>query len=57
MLSLLNFSLVLQEDEEEEEDIDSLVSFHKSTMASSTYSLRSSKVRMTDIITACKVAA
>ncbi|KAM6924271.1 synaptotagmin-like protein 4 [Xenentodon cancila] len=31
------------QDEEQEEDIDSLVSFHKSTMASSTSSLRGSK--------------
>ncbi|XP_070769209.1 synaptotagmin-like protein 4 isoform X2 [Enoplosus armatus] len=35
--------LDIQEDGEEEEDIDSLVSFHKRTMASSSSSLRSSK--------------
>ncbi|XP_040903811.1 synaptotagmin-like protein 4 [Toxotes jaculatrix] len=35
--------LDIQEDEEEEEDIDSLVSFHKRTMASSSSSLHSSK--------------
>lgn len=33
------------EEGEEEEDIDSLVSFHRRTMASSTSSLRSSKVK------------
>ena len=43
------FFVVLQEEEEEEEDIDSLVSFHKRTMASSTSSLRSSKVRIADL--------
>ncbi|XP_078116432.1 synaptotagmin-like protein 4 isoform X1 [Sander vitreus] len=35
--------LDIQEDGEEEEDIDSLVSFHKKTMASSSYSLHSSR--------------
>ncbi|KAK5864599.1 hypothetical protein PBY51_015830 [Eleginops maclovinus] len=35
--------LDIQEDGEEEEDIDSLVSFHKRSMASSSYSLHSSK--------------
>lgn len=35
--------LDIQEDGEEDEDIDRLVSFHKRTMASSTYSLHSSK--------------
>lgn len=35
--------LDFQEDEEEEEDIDTLVNFHKRTMASSTSSLQSSK--------------
>ncbi|XP_042348902.1 synaptotagmin-like protein 4 [Plectropomus leopardus] len=35
--------LDIQEDGEEEEDIDRLVNFHKRTMASSTYSLHSSK--------------
>ncbi|KAI3351601.1 hypothetical protein L3Q82_020441, partial [Scortum barcoo] len=35
--------LDIQEDGEEEEDIDSLVNFHKRTMASSSSSLRSSK--------------
>lgn len=34
-----------QEDEEEDEDIDSLVSFHKRSMASSYSSLHSSKVK------------
>ncbi|XP_034738861.1 synaptotagmin-like protein 4 isoform X1 [Etheostoma cragini] len=34
--------LDIQEDGEEDEDIDSLVSFHKKTMASSSYSLHSS---------------
>ncbi|XP_068571173.1 synaptotagmin-like protein 4 isoform X1 [Cebidichthys violaceus] len=36
-------ALDIQEDGEEDEDIDSLVSFHKSTIASSSYSLNSSK--------------
>ncbi|KAK9518280.1 hypothetical protein VZT92_023591 [Zoarces viviparus] len=35
--------LDIQEDGEEDEDIDSLVSFHKRTIASSSYSLNSSK--------------
>ncbi|XP_035857556.1 synaptotagmin-like protein 4 isoform X1 [Sander lucioperca] len=35
--------LDIQEDGEEEEDIDSLVSFHKKSMASSSYSLHSSR--------------
>ncbi|XP_033992366.1 synaptotagmin-like protein 4 isoform X2 [Trematomus bernacchii] len=35
--------LEIQEDGEEEEDIDSLVSFHKRSMVSSSYSLHSSK--------------
>lgn len=39
------FIMVPQEDEEEDEDIDSLVSFHKRKMASSSSSLHSSKVK------------
>lgn len=37
--------MIPQEDEEEEEDIDSLVSFHRRTMASSFSSLNGSKVK------------
>ncbi|XP_059202802.1 synaptotagmin-like protein 4 [Centropristis striata] len=39
--------LDIQEDGEEEEDIDSLVSFHKRTIASSSYSLRSANSKST----------
>lgn len=43
--SLPNVLPVLQDGEDEEEDIDRLVSFHKMTIARSSSSLQSSKVK------------
>lgn len=52
LLSLPNVLMMLQDGEDEEEDIDRLVSFHKMTIARSSSSLQSSKVKM--FLTFCR---